>query len=119
MSAPGAAGQAAAAAPRVIFFSSDGMRPDLMWKYAHAGLLPTYRELIDRGVVGDNGLRQAFPPNTGVGWYTLATGAYPAQTGSTNNTFYDTTTPFTSSTSAFQPGVLEADPLQQDAERNG
>ncbi len=70
-------------------------------------------------MVGDNGLRQAFPPNTGVGWYTLATGAYPAQTGSTNNTFYDTTTPFTSSTSAFQPGVLEADPLQQDAERNG
>ncbi len=119
VAAPGASGQAAAAAPRVIFFSSDGMRPDLMWKYAHAGLLPTYRELIDRGVVGDNGLRQAFPPNTGVGWYTLATGAYPAQTGSTNNTFYDTTTPFTSSTSAFQPGVLEADPLQQDAERNG
>jgi predicted AlkP superfamily phosphohydrolase/phosphomutase len=115
----GASAQTAAAVPRVIFFSSDGMRPDLMWKYAHAGLMPTYRELIDRGVVGDNGLRQAFPPNTGVGWYTLATGAYPAQTGSTNNTFYDTTTPFTSSTSAFQPGVLEADSLQQDAERNG
>jgi hypothetical protein len=103
----------------VILFSSDGMRPDLMWKYAHAGLMPNYRELIREGVVGRNGLRQAFPPNTGVGWYTLATGAYPAQTGSTNNTFYDTTTPFTSSMSAFQPGVLQADSLQQDAERNG
>lgn len=119
VAAAGASAQTASAVPRVIFFSSDGMRPDLMWKYAHAGLMPTYRELIDRGVVGDNGLRQAFPPNTGVGWYTLATGAYPAQTGSTNNTFYDTTTPFTSSTSAFRPGVLEADSLQQGAERNG
>lgn len=104
---------------RVILFSSDGMRPDLMWKYAHQGLMPNYRGLIREGVVGRNGLRQAFPPNTGVGWYTLSTGAYPAQTGSTNNTFYDTTTPFTTSMSAFQPGVLQADSLQQDAERNG
>ena len=116
--ASNASGQAAAT-EKVILFSSDGMRPDLMWQYAHAGLMPTYRDLIGRGVVGDNGLRQAFPPNTGVGWSVLASGAYPAQTGSTNNTFYDTTTPFTSSTSAFAPGVLQADTLQQDAERTG
>ena len=103
----------------VILFSSDGMRPDLMSHFAHAGAMPTYRGLIAHGVVGDNGLRQAFPPNTGVGWSVLETGAYPAQTGSTNNTFYDTTTPFTSSTSAFAPGVLQADTLEQDAERNG
>jgi predicted AlkP superfamily phosphohydrolase/phosphomutase len=110
---------AAAANGKVILFSSDGMRPDLMWQYAHAGLMPTYRELIDRGVVGDNGLRQGFPPNTGVGWSVLESGAYPAQTGSTNNTFYDTTTPFTTSTSAFAPGVIQADTLEQDVERNG
>src|ERR1043166_9736055 len=103
----------------VILFSSDGMRPDLMWRYAHAGLMPTYRGLIDRGVVGDNGLRQAFPPNTGVGWSVLESGAYPAQTGSTNNTFYDTTTSFNSSTSAFAPGGIQSDTLEQDAERNG
>jgi predicted AlkP superfamily phosphohydrolase/phosphomutase len=114
-----ASSHAAASRRTVILFSSDGMRPDLMWHYAHAGLMPTYRELIRRGVVGRNGLRQAFPPNTGVGWSVLESGAYPAQTGSTNNTFYDTTTPFTSSTSAFAPGVIQADTLQQDAERNG
>jgi len=108
-----------AAGGTVIMFSSDGMRPDLMWKFAHQGLMPTYRDLIDRGVTGDNGLRQGFPPNTGVGWSVLESGAYPAQTGSTNNTFYDTTTPFTSSTSAFAPGVIQSDTLQQDAERNG
>jgi len=108
----------AAAGGTVIMFSSDGMRPDLMWQFAHQGLMPTYRDLIDRGVVGDNGLRQGFPPNTGVGWSVLESGAYPAQTGSTNNTFYDTTTPFTSSTSAFGPGVIQSDTLQQDAERH-
>ena len=31
---------------------------------------------------------QAFPPNTGVGWYTMATGTYPSEHGSTNNTFF-------------------------------
>jgi hypothetical protein len=108
-----------AAGGTMILFSSDGMRPDLMWQLAHQGLMPTYRDLIDRGVVGDNGLRQAFPSNTGVGWSVLESGAYPAQTGSTNNTFYDTTTPFTTSTSAFAPGVIQSGTLQQDAERNG
>ena len=36
--------------------------------------MPTYKELMDRGAAGKNGMRQAFPPNTGVGWYTMATG---------------------------------------------
>ena len=64
-------------ADKVILFASDGMRPDLMERYAADGLMPTYADLMVRGVRGDNGLTQAFPPNTGVGWFTLATGAYP------------------------------------------
>ena len=44
--------------------------------------MPTYKELMKDGVTGDNGMLQAFPPNTGVGWYTMATGAYPAEYGS-------------------------------------
>ena len=40
------------------------------------------------GATGDNGMLQAFPPNTGVGWYTMATGTYPSEHGSTNNTFF-------------------------------
>src|SRR5262245_28245419 len=63
----------------VIFLASDGMRPDLMEKYAGEGLMPTYTELMDTGVRGDNGMVQAFPPNTGVGWYTMATGTYPSE----------------------------------------
>ena len=74
--------------PRVVMFASDGMRPDLMEKYAKAGFMPTYRQLMKKGVTGRNGMTQAFPPNTGVGWYTMATGAYPADHGSTNNTYF-------------------------------
>ncbi len=33
---------------------------------------------------------QAFPPNTGVGWHTMATGTWPGEHGSTNNTFHRT-----------------------------
>ena len=73
---------------RVVMFASDGMRPDLMEKYAKDGAMPTYKELMKKGITGDNGMTPAFPPNTGVGWYTMATGTYPSEHGSTNNTYF-------------------------------
>jgi predicted AlkP superfamily pyrophosphatase or phosphodiesterase len=70
----GAALVAAAPAPppappsqQAIFFAADGMRPDMMERYVAEGAMPTYAELMRRGVRGANGLVQAFPPNTGVG----------------------------------------------------
>jgi predicted AlkP superfamily pyrophosphatase or phosphodiesterase len=88
VSAAPAANSAAAIANRVVFFSSDGMRPDLMEQYAAQGYMPTYAALMAAGVRGDNGMVQAFPPNTGVGWYTMMTGTYPGEHGSTNNTYH-------------------------------
>jgi predicted AlkP superfamily pyrophosphatase or phosphodiesterase len=44
---------------KVVFFVSDGMRPDLMEKYAAAGFMPTYKKLMKDGVTGQNGLVQA------------------------------------------------------------
>jgi 2',3'-cyclic-nucleotide 2'-phosphodiesterase (5'-nucleotidase family)/predicted AlkP superfamily phosphohydrolase/phosphomutase len=107
-------------ADKVIFFASDGMRPDLMEQYAAEGVMPTYADLMANGVRGVNGLTQGFPPNTGVGWYTLATGAYPAEHGSTNNTFHRTGEGnFNNSTSFATTGLLQADTIQQAAERAG
>ncbi len=103
----------------VIFFAADGMRPDLMERYVAEGAMPTYANLIAKGVKGDNGLVQAFPPNTGVGWYTLATGTYPSEHGSTNNTFFRSGDTFNNSTASFTNGILQADTLQQAAERAG
>ena len=109
---------------RVVMFASDGMRPDLMEKYAKAGFMPTYKELMKKGATGENGMIQAFPPNTGVGWYTMATGTYPSEHGSTNNTFFRAGDQFTVSgalgrTSFSAAGVLQADTIAEAAERAG
>jgi glycerophosphoryl diester phosphodiesterase len=109
-----------------IFFGSDGMRPDLMERYANDGTMPTYRVLLGEGARGANGMLQAFPPNTGVGWTTMATGAWPGRHGSMNNTFHVAccSSLFGGSTSAFQSntvdGVLiQARTLAESAELAG
>src|SRR6266536_6690493 len=104
---------------RVVLFSSDGMRPDLMEKYAKAGYMPTYKKLMEHGASGDNGMLQSFPPNTGVGWYTMATGTYPSEHGSTNNTFFRSGDAFSNRTSFSGAGVLQADTIANAAERAG
>ena len=104
----------------VIFFAADGMRPDLVDKYAKKGSMPTMRDLMRKGLKGKNGLIQGFPPNTGVGWYTLSTGTWPGEHGSTNNTFHRTgESNFNNSTSFATPGILQADHIAQAAERDG
>lgn len=114
------ASSANAAVGRVLFFASDGMRPDLMENYAAQGAMPTYAALMDAGVRGANGMVQAFPPNTGVGWYTLATGTWPGEHGSTNNTFHRVGEGnFNNRTSFSGAGVLQADTLAAAAERAG
>src|SRR4029434_1590068 len=101
-------------------FSSDCMRPDLMESYAAQGVMPTYASLMAAGVRGDNGMVQAFPPNTGVGWYTMATGTYPSEHGSTNNTFFRSGEGnFNNRTSFSAAGVLQADTIAAAAERAG
>ena len=102
-----------------ILFASDGMRPDLVDRFAASGAMPNMRELKRRGVQGRNGLTQGFPPNTGVGWSTLATGAWPGKHGSTNNTFHQTGTDFSRGTSFSAAGVLQADSIASAAERAG
>jgi len=116
---PGQAPTHPAASQPAIFFAADGMRPDLMEKYVAQGSMPTYAWLIHNGLKGENGLVQAFPPNTGVGWYTLATGTYPSEHGSTNNTFFRPGDAFNNRTAAFSAGVLQADTIAEAVERAG
>jgi 2',3'-cyclic-nucleotide 2'-phosphodiesterase (5'-nucleotidase family)/predicted AlkP superfamily phosphohydrolase/phosphomutase len=104
---------------KAIFFASDGMRPDLADKYVGEGAMPTFAELYAAGVKGDNGLTQAFPPNTGVGWYTLASGAWPGEHGSTNNTFHRTGEASFNNRTSLGQSILQADTIQQAAERAG
>ena len=63
---------------------------------------------------------QGFPPNTGIGWATITTGTWPGEHGSTNNTFLRTgEADFANRTSAYEPGILQADTIAQAAERAG
>ena len=128
--AAGLAAPAASAAPpsktseKAVFFASDGMRQDAVAAYAAKGLLPTMSDFLKKGVkASGNGLLTQAPPNTGAGWYTLATGAWPGVHGSTNNTFYKSGSSgnsFTGArTAAFDPGVLQAETIAQSAERAG
>jgi 2',3'-cyclic-nucleotide 2'-phosphodiesterase (5'-nucleotidase family) len=122
-SAASAAGSGAAArrpAP-VLMFVADGMRQDLVERFsADRRTMPATGRLLRTGASATGGglLTQA-PPNTGAGWFTLATGAWPGVHGSTNNTFHVNGQPFTSSTSAFGGNVLQAETVAQSAERGG
>jgi 2',3'-cyclic-nucleotide 2'-phosphodiesterase (5'-nucleotidase family)/predicted AlkP superfamily phosphohydrolase/phosphomutase len=108
-------------ANKAILFASDGMRQDLVHKYVDEGVLPTYEDLLESGVeASNNGLLQGFPPNTGVGWATLATGTWPGEHGSTNNTFFRTGEGNFNNRSSFaDTGILQADHIAQAAERAG
>jgi 2',3'-cyclic-nucleotide 2'-phosphodiesterase (5'-nucleotidase family)/predicted AlkP superfamily phosphohydrolase/phosphomutase len=106
-------------ADKAIFFAADGMRPDLMERFVGEGAMPTYASMVASGVKGANGLTQAFPPNTGVGWYTLASGAWPGEHGSTNNTFHRTGEANFNNRTGLGQSILQADTIQQAAERAG
>ncbi len=103
-----------------IFFAADGLRQDLVESYAAKGAMPTMAKMLRSGAkASGNGLLTQAPPNTGAGWYSLATGAWPGVHGSTNNTFHINGAPFGNRTAAFDSGVLRAETLAQAAERGG
>jgi hypothetical protein len=105
---------------KLLFFASDGLRQDAVERYADQGAVPGFRDLLRHGAkASGNGLRTQAPPNTGAGWFTLATGAWPGVHGSTNNTFHKNGDTFANRTAAFDPGVLQAETLAQAAERGG
>jgi 2',3'-cyclic-nucleotide 2'-phosphodiesterase (5'-nucleotidase family) len=105
---------------KLLMFAADGMRPDKVDQYVDEGVMPTYASLIATGVKGANGLVQAFPPNTGVGWHTLGTGTWPGEHGSMNNTYFRTgDADFNNRTSFSATGSVQADHIAQAAERAG
>ena len=104
----------------VIFFTADGLRQDLVESYARYRILPYLSKLLRTGAkAADGGLLTQAPPNTGAGWFSLATGAWAGVHGSTNNTFHINGAPFSARTGSFDAGVLQAETLAQAAERGG
>ena len=85
------------------------------------GQLPGFRDLLRHGAnASGNGLLTQAPPNTGAGWFTLTTGAWPASTARRTTRSTSTASAFGNRTAAFDsPGVLQAETLAQAAERGG
>lgn len=105
---------------QVIFFVSDGLRQDMVESYVSQGLMPAMGKLLRSGAkAADGGLLTQAPPNTGAGWYSLATGAWSGVHGSTNNTFAINGAAFSNRTASFDAGVVQAEALAQSAERGG
>ncbi len=109
-----------AGANSMLFFVSDGLRQDKVEEYVAEGWMPAMGAMLSSGAMAaDHGLLTQAPPNTGAGWFTLATGAWPAVAGSTNNTFHVVGDDFGNRTGSFDEGVLQAESLAQAAERGG
>lgn len=103
-----------------LLFAADGMRQDLIQRYVDDHRLRGFADMLRHGVSArDGGMLTQAPPNTGAGWYTMATGAWPGVHGSTNNTFHVNGQPFNNRTAAFDAGVLQAETIAQAAERGG
>ena len=106
-------------ADKVVLFAADGMRRTSWTSTPTRASMAEMEDLMDDGVKGQNGLLQGFPPNTGVGWYTLATGTWPSEHGSTNNTFHRTGEGNFNNRTSLGASILQADTIQQAAERAG
>ncbi|MGH2586814.1 MAG: alkaline phosphatase family protein, partial [Dehalococcoidia bacterium] len=105
--------------PKALFFVSDGMRQDLIERYAAEGVMPAMAALLREGVRGENGVLPPMPTNTGAGWATLLTGAWSGRTGAINNTFHMPGEPVNVGRRGFGADLLEAETIVQAAERQG
>jgi 2',3'-cyclic-nucleotide 2'-phosphodiesterase (5'-nucleotidase family)/predicted AlkP superfamily phosphohydrolase/phosphomutase len=102
---------------RMIFFASDGMRPDYVDKYAD--VMPTYNRIKREGTRGDNGMLSQAPPNTGAGWTTMITGAWPGVTGAQNNTFHKVGDTILTRARPYDYAEIGAETLAEVAEKSG
>lgn len=118
----GGSGGHGGSSDKVLMFAADGLRQDIVKRYADEKrtVVPGFADILRTGARADGeGMLTQAPPNTGAGWYTMATGAWPGVAGSTNNTFHVNGQPFANRTAAFDSGVLQAETIAQSAERGG
>ena len=94
----------------VLLFAADGLRQDLVEEYAskrRGAQFPASPSCCAAGPSArGSGMLTRAPTNTGAGWYTMATGAWPGVHGSTNNTFHANSHPSATGRQHSTPGVL-------------
>jgi predicted AlkP superfamily phosphohydrolase/phosphomutase len=72
----------------IVVMSWDGAGADMIYAMMAEGLMPTFANLASQGVRAEYAL-SVDPPMTAVAQNSIATGAYPSQTGITSNSFHN------------------------------
>ncbi|HYP40027.1 MAG TPA: 5'-nucleotidase C-terminal domain-containing protein [Chloroflexia bacterium] len=106
-------------APKQLIFVSDGMRPDIVEKYARAGDMPNYAKIVNDGVTGENGMVPAVAANTGTGWTSISTGSWAGTHGQVNNTYHVNSNGILTTTSGFDASRNQAEPYWETLEKAG
>jgi predicted AlkP superfamily phosphohydrolase/phosphomutase len=66
-------------AKKIMIIGLDGVPLGIIQRWAKGGYLPTLRDLMDTGAVGQ--LRSTVPPTSGPSWSSFVTGMNPGKTG--------------------------------------
>jgi len=103
---------------KVVFIGLDAPIPKRVWHYAHQGLLPVMKGLIDRGVWAENCLAP-YPTITPPNWTTLATGAWPGTHGITCFNSHIPGDPLDKTHQAFDSRECKAEYIWNAAARDG
>ncbi|SOD75001.1 2',3'-cyclic-nucleotide 2'-phosphodiesterase (5'-nucleotidase family) [Jatrophihabitans sp. GAS493] len=117
----------AASDSSVLLFDAAGLQSRTLESLEKRGALPAYARLQREGVSAESGITTAVPAATGPDVDALTTGAWPARTGTTGDTYFDTRSAFSSSLSSTATAVTagpaagadEAESLAASAEGAG
>jgi predicted AlkP superfamily pyrophosphatase or phosphodiesterase len=105
---------------RTILISFDGAQPEVIEKLLAQKKLPLdggFAELMGKGTRA-RGMTSVLPTLTATNHITIATGAYPERTNIPMNTFHNTESPLTTTTSGFS-APIGAETLWEAAKRQG
>lgn len=103
---------------RVVLFSIDALRSDMVLNLTSQGVLPGFKYVVENGAIAQ-GMVVSFPSSTAVSHAVISTGAPPGITGITGNSIHLPGTSLTSSVSGFNGSYLLAEPIWVALDRQG
>src|SRR5262245_61614888 len=115
-----AASEDKSSSSRTILISFDGAQPEVIERLIRRGKLPWhggFAKLIREGTKAE-GMTAVLPTVTATNHISIATGAYPERTNIPANTFHNTETPLTATTSGFG-APIDAETLWEAAKKQG
>ncbi|MET1160876.1 MAG: alkaline phosphatase family protein [Thermoprotei archaeon] len=105
-------------AQRVVLFSIDAAKPEIMYKLAQEGNATGFKFIMENGYYA-SGMIVSFPSATAVSHAVISTGAPPNITGITGNAIHLPGTPIYKKVSGFDGRYLLAEPIWVTADRQG